>query len=385
MARWLQGNEALELLGARFDDLADAAGVPITARHTWLQTWADTFRHHEPWIAVVDGPGGSLEGCAVLARRSRGGIIDITNLGRGQSDYACFPVRHAEVADALAAGVAAGLGRLRRPWRLRVEQLPAGDAVARGIAQRVRAAVIEHGDPSPVVDLTPGAPAESYMGKRLRRSVRTGDKRLADDGIEVTVVHERDAQALGAYLPEIETVWRERDRAVGRRSDADNRATLAFFLAGVRRLALNDEVDLTVLLFDGAMAGFAVCLVDGPSYRVWVPRMAPRFAAYGPGHLVNRALLERADALGCTELDWMRGEEPYKLQTATRSLEHEHLAAWSSPAMRSITETARHARTFQAARREAQARRQAAQFSRSAPAPGVEAGDEAGDEVPATP
>jgi CelD/BcsL family acetyltransferase involved in cellulose biosynthesis len=368
MVHWLQGNEALELLGLRFDELAEAAGVPVTARHTWLQTWADTFRNHEPWIATVNGPTGALDGCAVLARRTRGGVVDITNLGRGQSDYACFPARDEAAAEKLAAGVAAGLTALKRPWRLRVEQLPAGDAVARGIAARLPASVIEPGDPSPVVDLKPGAPAESYMGKRLRRSVRTGDKRLREDGIEVAVVHERDAQALGAFLPEIESVWRERDRAVGRRSDADNRATLAFFLAAVRRLATSGEVDLTVLLFDGDMAGFAVCFVDGPSYRVWVPRMAPRFAAYGPGHLVNRALLERADALGCTELDWMRGDEPYKLQTTTRMLEHEHLAAWSSPTMRTITEAARHARTFQAARREEQARRAAGQLSRSAPA-----------------
>jgi CelD/BcsL family acetyltransferase involved in cellulose biosynthesis len=355
MARWLRGPAALELLGQRFDDLVHDAGVPITARRVWLQTWADTYRDHEPWIAVVDRPDGTLDGAAVLSRRSRAGVVDITNLGRGQSDYACLAVREGAAGD-LADLIVSGLGALTRPWRLRVEQLPADDPVARAIAARLPVAEIHVGDPNPYVELDPARSAEQHMAARLRKNLHTTDNRLRREGVKVEFIHVADPLSIGAYLPEIETVWRARDRAVGRRSDADDRTGFAFFLAAVRRLANEGEVELSVLLLKGEMAAFAVCFLDGPAYRVWVPRIAPRFGVYGPGHLLTRELLDRALARGCGELDWMRGEEPYKRQTATASRGHEHLMAWSSPAMRAATEGARRTRTAVAEFRESRAR-----------------------------
>jgi len=364
MARWLQGTAALDLLGGRFDDLVRAAGVPITARRVWLETWADTYRAHDPWIAVVDRPDGSLAGVAVLARRSRAGVFDITNLGRGQSDYACFPVADGAAGE-LADLIVAGLTSLPRPWRLRVEQLPADDPVARAVTARLPVAEIHAGDPNPYVELDPSRSAVEHMAPRVRRNLRTTDNRLRREGVTVEFAHVLEPVAIGAYLPEIETVWRARDRAVGRRSDADDRVGFAFFLAAVRRLSAVGELELSVLLLDGELAAFAVCFLDGPAYRVWVPRIAPRFGAYGPGHLLTRELLGRALELGCRELDWMRGEEPYKRQTATASRDHEHLMAWSSPALRAATEGARRARSRAADWREARARGRAADTAAS--------------------
>ena len=356
MVTWLRGPSALEQLGDRFDDLADAAGLPFIARRTWLQAWADTYRDAEPWVACVDGPGGRLDACAVLARRVRGAVVDVVNLGRGPSDDTHLPARSPEAAEALAAGLADGLRSIGRPWRLRVEQLPVDCPVAASVVRRLPVAAVLPGDGSPVVELRPGAPAESYMSKSMRQNVRTALNRLARDGRAAHYVHEISPAGVGAFVPEMERVWRARDRAVGRPSGADDPAALGFFLGAVRRLADAGEVELTVLLIDGAMAAFAVCLLDGPSYRVWVPRIAPDFAAYSPGHLVTRALLARAAERGFAELDWMRGEEPDKRQTATAVRPHQHLMAWSSPLLRTLTEGARLGRARLHERREAQAR-----------------------------
>ncbi|HEV7886420.1 MAG TPA: GNAT family N-acetyltransferase, partial [Acidimicrobiales bacterium] len=325
MVRWLRGPDALDQLGDRFDALVEFTAVPLVARRTWLQTWSDTYRDHEPWVAVVDGPDGRLDACAMLARRMRGGILDINNLGRGPTDYTFFPARDAAAGAELAGGVVDGLRALRQPWRVRVEQLPAGDPVAAAVASGLRVAAVVPGDPSPVVALRPGTSADAYMSSRMRRSVRTAANRLARDGVVAEYNHVTEPVEIGAYLPELEAVWRERDHLVGRRSDADDPAGLGFFLAAVRGLAERGEVELTVLLLDGALAAFAVCLLDAESHQVWIPRIAPRFAAYNPGHLVNRSLVARALERGCAQLDWMRGEEPYKLETANCAIEHEHL------------------------------------------------------------
>jgi CelD/BcsL family acetyltransferase involved in cellulose biosynthesis len=351
MARWLQGPAALELLGQRFDDFTAAAGLPITARRAWLQTWADTYRHYQPWLIVVERPDASLGGVAALAWRSRGGVVDVASMGRGQSDYTCVAALDGDAAAELADGVVDALRTLRRPWRLRVEQMPMGDPVARAVVERLAVAHIEPGDPSPVVALDPSRPPDEHMSTRMRRNLRTTDNRLRREGVRVEYVHETEPAAIGPWLADIEGAWRARDRAVGRASGADDRTSFAFFLAGVSRLAQRGEIEVTLLLFDGELAGFAVCFLDGRSYRVWVPRIAPRFGVYSPGHLVTRELLRRAMEWGCSELDWMRGDEPYKRQTATGAREHQHLLAWSSAALRAATEGARAARRSAAARR----------------------------------
>jgi CelD/BcsL family acetyltransferase involved in cellulose biosynthesis len=304
----------------------------------------------------VDGPGGRLDACALLTRRVRGGIIDITNLGRGQTDYLYLPARSAAAGEELAAGISAGLRAIRRPWRLRVDQLPERDPVASAVAAALEVVDIAPGDPSPVVELRPGLEPEKYMSSSMRQNVRTARNRLARDGRSAEYVHEISPAGVGAFQPELEAVWRARDEAVGRRSEADDPGGLGFFLAAVRRLANRSEVELAALLVDGRMAAFAVSLLDGASYRVWVARIAPEFAAYSPGHLVTRSLLDRAIAHGCTELDWMRGQEPYKLQTATVIRGREHLTAWSSPWLRTMTEGTKTLRSRLHARREERAR-----------------------------
>lgn len=356
MVTWLHGPIALEQLGDRFDALVDDVGLPLVARRTWLQTWSDTYRDFVPWIAAVDGPDGRLDACALLTRRVRGGILDVTSMGRGQTDYMYLPARSEAAGMQLAEGIAARLTGVRRPWRLRVDQLPENDPVAAAVAARLDVAVIEPAEASPVVELRPGASPERHMTAGLRQTVRTARNRLARDGRKAEYVHEISPAGIGAFLPEVEAVWRARDRAVGRRSEADDAGGLGFVLATVRRLANRAEVELDVLLIDGRMAAFAVSLLDGPSCRVWVARIAPEFAVYSPGHLVTRLLLARAIERGCTELDWMRGEEPYKLATATTLRRHEHLTAWSSPLLRTMTEGTKSLRRKLLARREERAR-----------------------------
>jgi CelD/BcsL family acetyltransferase involved in cellulose biosynthesis len=340
----LRGPDALERLGPALDCLLDAAGTPLTARRPWLQTWVNAVRDSEPWCIPVEGPGGRLEACALLARRVRAGVLDITALGHGSVDYSFLPARDDDAATRLAAAAAEALGSVRRPWRLRVEQLPRHDPVAHALARRMPLATIEPGDASPVIVLDPAGGLDAHMSVRMRRNLRTTDNRLQREGLSLHYVHETSRAGIGAFLPEVERVWRDRERAVGRPNQPDRR-TIAFFLAAIDRFAPRGQVELTVLLLGGSVAAFALCLVDGPAVRVWVPRIDPRFKVYGPGHLVTRAILARALEQGRTEVDWMRGEEPYKLQTATTAREHEHLVAWSSPAARTAIEGLRTLRT----------------------------------------
>jgi hypothetical protein len=87
----------------------------------------------------------------------------------------------------------------------------------------------------------------------------------------------------------------------------------------VGRLAERDEVRLTTLRLDGALAAYVLSFQDGPVRRMWNCRLDPALQDYGVGRIANDAGLE--DALAdpaCTSYDWMRGEESYKSSMSDR-------------------------------------------------------------------
>jgi CelD/BcsL family acetyltransferase involved in cellulose biosynthesis len=157
--------------------------------------------------------------------------------------------------------------------------------------------------------------------------------------------HLRRPQEVLDALPEVERVHRERDLALSRRSDLDDPSQLSFYRQAVARHAEQGWVELTVLRIEGDMAAFDLSFRDGPSLRSWDGRIAPKWTRFRPGHLLSSALIARAlDDPEVRELDWMRGEEPYKLRMATDTVPTEHFSAWSSPLVRRIAEAPRQAR-----------------------------------------
>lgn len=331
----LRGAAALSQLGPRLDALLADVEAPLTCRRPWLQAWVDAYRDAEPWVLAVESPDGSLAAVAALAVRRRGPLVRVTALGDGPSDETRLPARNAAAAEELAAGVAAGLRALRRPWDLRVEQLPPQCAVANALAQRLPLAVREDGDGLPRVDLDPGGDWRRHSSKNARQSERTARNKLAALGVGVDERWTTDPDEIERALPALLEVHRARDLALGRRPDHDDPRALAFYTSVVRVHARAGQVELLQLLLDGQLAAYTLGFRDGRSFAVWDARLSPDAAQFSAGRLANATALRQVMADSAYDvLDWMRGEEPYKLQSATRVDGTQRLRAWSSPAAR---------------------------------------------------
>ncbi|MDP8991947.1 MAG: GNAT family N-acetyltransferase [Actinomycetota bacterium] len=347
------GDDALDRLGPGLDALHAATGVPVTARRAWLESWADCYRAWEPWCIAVTAGDGDLAGAAVLARRRLGPLVDVVGLGHGPSDSAALPARDEAAARALARAVVAHLRSLRPAWRLRVEQLPEGDAVATAIARDLPHAAIVRGDGCPRIHVDEGSRPDDYLSDKVRRDERRAVNRLMREGLGHRVEHLRRPEEVLAALPELVRVHRQRDRALSRKSDLDVAESLCFYRRVVARHAEHGEVQLSLLRIDGELAAYDLTFLDGAAYRFWDGRIDTRWGRFSPGHLLCSAVLKRAaEDRRVAELDWMRGEETYKLRIAATVAPHQHLHAWSSPPVRALDRAPRRARAAFAAARD---------------------------------
>lgn len=161
----------LNELGTELDSLLSAVDAPVCARRLWLTVWVDSFVEFTPWTMWVR-EDGELQAVALLAERTRAGHSEIVGLGHGPSDYARLPTRSAEGAERLSEALADALQARRRPWRLRVDGLPAEDPVATALTQRLRQACVVRSEAAPRLFLRPDRSIESVMNAKDRRSLR---------------------------------------------------------------------------------------------------------------------------------------------------------------------------------------------------------------------
>ena len=105
------------------------------------------------------------------------------------------------------------------------------------------------------------------------------------------------------------------------RKDADlsgyaSEAGRAFHRAAARRLAERDLVRVSVLRLDGRPISFHYWFAYRKVMTVHRVAFDPAFKDYSPGILVTLRAIEEASAEGCIRVNFLRGEEEYKLRLA---------------------------------------------------------------------
>lgn len=325
----LEGPAALTALPG-LAGLLDAAGAPITARAPWLTCWAQASSDLPLLVLVREG--GEPRAAAPLAVRRRGPVSQLRAWGHQDSDQVCLPAHSPAAAELLADGLLGYLRRTRRPWTLRVEQVPLGDRVAAALAAALPRAELLAGDVSPRTRFGPDRTLAAHLSRNGRRSALQAGNRLAAAGLEPQIAYWRTPEDVQRLLPELAALRRRRDHALGRPSALDTPARSAFFRSVLLDAASSGEVELATLHVAGTLTAYDVCLRDRGWLRLWDGRIDPDYLHYGVGKLLDARVLERALAdPDLTGVDWMRGDEPYKSRSANERVEHQHLQASSSP------------------------------------------------------
>lgn len=328
--RELSGSAALRELGARYDELCTDVDAPVTARRLWLETWASCYADHEPWLVLVED-GSDLVAAAALARRRRAGLTSVVGLGHGPSDAARLPARDNQAAARLAGAVTAGLRSLGGPWQLHLEQLPASDPVGTALDELLQVTELTAGDGMPMVEVGPERELRRHVSRNTRSAVSRARNRITDTGLDLALAWISDPAEIAAALPDVNAVHRARDVQLGRRSDLDDPRATQFHRNVIQQHADVGQVELLTLRLSGDLAAYVVAFADGRALRVWDNRVSPKYAHLSAGRIANAEAVTHV-VTGDTYdvLDWMRGEEPYKLSSATTVVPTLELRAWSS-------------------------------------------------------
>ena len=314
----LTGRDALTRAGTRYDELV--AGEPVTCRRPWLQAWVDSYTDWDPWVVLVDGAP------AALARRRKGPVTQVCVLGTGPSDESRLPAADPVAAASLANAILAGLPAR---WSLRAEQLPPDCPVLAELVARCPVHELRPGDGLPRVDLTDDW--RTHVSRNSRQADSKARRQLAEAGYDLTETRTTDPAEVAAAMPDVRAVHRARDLAMGRRPDHDDPREAAFHAAVVA----THDVDLYQLRANGTLAAYVLGFRDGRSLGVWDNRVNPDFQRFSAGRVANTAILKAAvDDPAYDVVDWMRGEEAYKLSSATRVTTTSQLRAWSSRTLR---------------------------------------------------
>ena len=280
--------------------LAGATGAPVTARWPWV---ADSLAPGA-WAVTVN-TGGEVVAAAVLTDAD--GVTTLA--GTSDGHRGALLARDAESGRTLGEALAHALQAGPRVFAL--GPVPATEALG-ALLQHLRAEVTI--EPVVIPCLVPTGDAESELDKAVRRTLRKARNRLATDGVEARVEVVTDGAAIGALLPLVLTIARDRDRSGGRVSPLDDPTARRRWRSRLLGLADAGLLQLVTMLLDDELAAYAITVLDGDVVRVLDGRYVDRFARYAPGRLLEADLLEqvrRSPQLRC--LDWMTTVAPESL------------------------------------------------------------------------
>jgi hypothetical protein len=321
-----------------FDHLAAELALPLTARRAYLARWAAFDPRWTPWVVAVVDPAGRWRAAALLARRGAAGVTAVVGLGQPVNDHARLPALDRPAATALADAVAGELRAIRGPWQLRLEQLPAGDPVARRLAAWLGPAALVPGVGLPRIDLSAGDAPNTYLRRKFRQQTRTARRRFEAVGVAPRVRYLRTPAEVEPLLPALLSVRRARDRDAFYRRELDQPHRARWWQATLLELAQHGHLELAVLDVGASLpAAFNAALLDDRSYRCWDGRINPAWRRQTPGKLLYGELLARVIVdPRWIEVDYLRGETAFKRLTATDVVPTSQLLAWSSATTRAV-------------------------------------------------
>lgn len=312
--------DAVSAVADEWLDLAAAAGASPFQEPVYALTW---WRHRGRGRlhVVTVRSGGALVALAPLHVRPIAGLQVVRFLGHGLGTVSEVLVRPGQ--EAAAAAVWEHLAGLPRVLVELLEYRGDGGGLAqlrRSDALRSTAALR---DVCPVIDLAGVSCGDDLLERlhrrhRLRRAVRRSERFAVEEGVTTTVDVVRDAAGIEALLPAVEAVY---DAAEERqpRLHLLRPPWRDFLLELLRAWAARGQVTLLVARVDGVPAAFEVTVEDPVTSSSWLTRFDPAAAAYSPGHLLTRRVVDEALARGAARNDLLIGDGAHKLPWATGS------------------------------------------------------------------
>jgi CelD/BcsL family acetyltransferase involved in cellulose biosynthesis len=308
-----------EELAARWDRLRESSGQPhVQTSRWWLDCWVRRFAPGQVrlWALSLDGVTRAM--LPVLLLRERDPHCPASHrvwtlVGDGFGDE--LPLLLAPADQDALLQVALWLdGQSRRVHEARlcplIADTPAFPLVEE-LARRGWETLRVEGNPR--LDLSPGwAELERNVGKNLRHDVAKKKRRLAEAGIVPELSLERTCTS--ALLHALTELSRRRFLAEGHKSSLLNPDRLAF-IAEIGDLATQrGEFACFISRREEHLLAYRLGFLHKGTFFDWITNYDPEYSPFSIGKLVLWDLIERLCDLGVERLDFMAGEEEYKLK-----------------------------------------------------------------------
>lgn len=314
---------SFDALRDRWNDAAEAStDLNVFLTWEWLRTWWRHFGEPQPdhrlHVVVVSDPDGMVAAAPLFRWQRRRGPLRVTALRQISHDAGDYGgillVRRPDEAvrllvDHLAAQVRAGvdlvvLSRLASDGTFLATLRP---ALARA---RVAAHEADLGDACPYTDLRDGYDLRRHLKKH---KVRQRLRRLTEKHADTTFTY-HSGDTLDEGLDRLVGVHRRRweahpDEEQGQLADPRHEA---FLLDAVRALDTQDRVRLLTLTADDTTVAADLDFALGNHVWLFKGAFDPDYGEFSPGQLVTYRIFEDSIERGMAEIDFMRGDHPYK-------------------------------------------------------------------------
>jgi len=297
---------------------AEGPHPPVQATRWWVEAWMRHFAPRGVHVLAFREDGDVRVLLPVWTRRERDPRCPLSHrvlgpTGDGFTDTLPL-VCGAEERQALAQ-VAAWLEEQNgRVHEVRVLPLIEGTPSFHLVEPlRSRGWTADRVEGNPLLDLAPGWEAlVNGVGKNLRHDVAKKKRRLEEGGhrLELALAETCDE----ALLAELENLSRQRFQAEGHKSSLLDPARRAF-IAEVGRLATdNGSFACYTCREEDRLVAYRLGFLHSGAFFDWITSYDPAFFPYSIGKLLLWDVVEDLCRRGVARLDFMAGEEDYKLK-----------------------------------------------------------------------
>jgi CelD/BcsL family acetyltransferase involved in cellulose biosynthesis len=322
--RLIKDSTGFAQLEAFWDQLVVVSGANTChSTFEWLFTWWKHFGVDRHLLLLVAYEDGLPVGLAPLyvgngTTESR----DLHFLGQGLSDYADFiaPRSRPDVTEALVSA----LMDLRSSWDgMDLEEIP-----AQSRSREFLDHAIDVGDVSATWQTTvqcPYLPIETdweafyaTMGKGFQHEVRNKLNRWNSrstgrgEGMELRYLDRREVDNI--FVDEVVALSDKRRLVDSHRSPFLNHPDQEFLREVLPLMGRRNQLRVAELRSGKALLAFMLAYYWQGVVYTWNTQYDPAYGEYSLGRIVLVRLAEQSFREGCHELDFMRGEEPYKFQ-----------------------------------------------------------------------
>lgn len=304
---------------AAWDRLRESSGRPhLQTSRWWLECWERRFAPGQVRLWALSLEGVTRAWLPVLQRRERDPhcpashrVWTLAGDGFGDALPLLLGPEDPEALRQVAEWVD---GQRRRAHEARlcpvVEGTPSFPLVGE-LARRGWESIRVEGNP--LLDLSPGWTAlAGQVGKNLRHDVAKKKRRLAEAGVEPQL--EVETCCTPGLLQELSELARRRLAAEGHKSSFLDPDRAAFIAQVGAQAQARGEFACFTLRHQGRLLAYRYGFLQSGTFFDWITSYDPEFFPYSIGKLMLWDLIERLCAQGVARLDFMAGEEDYKLK-----------------------------------------------------------------------